>query len=255
MSLSFDEKQVLGDVSFKVAAGGTLILLGVTGSGKSVLLKLMLGLLKPDSGEILIEGEDIVPLPEEHLNTFRKRMGIVFQEGALFDSLSVYENVSYRLREEGETNEVKMEQRAREVLGFVDLDQVIDKMPAELSGGMRRRVSIARAIASEPTIMLYDSPTGGLDPVTSQTINLLITKLRDAQHVTSIVVTHRLQDAFLLANFEYSTEKQSLVPVPANGGDRPATHFLVLRDGGVFFEGSQDELRQADDPYLRKFLA
>ncbi len=255
--LSFEEKEVLSGVSFQVRRGETLVLLGITGSGKSVLLKLILGLLKPDSGQILIEGQDLVPLPETRLHAFRKRMGIVFQEGALFDSLSVLENVAYRLREEGLKDEGEIEQRVREVLRFVEMEYALDKMPAELSGGMRRRVSIARAIISEPSIMLYDSPTAGLDPVTAHTINILIAKLRDVQHVSSIVVTHRLQDAFVLAKYVYDAEEQTVVPTGTDGqpGEIVATCFLVLRDGTVYFQGTDEELARADDPYLRKFLA
>lgn len=257
VSLSFNEKRVLSDISFKLDTGGTLFLLGVTGVGKSVLLKLILGLLKPDAGEILIEGHNLAPLPEEELQAFRRRMGIVFQEGALFDSLSVYENVSYRLHEEGERDEIKVEQRVREMLSFVELEEAIYRMPSELSGGMRRRVSIARAVISQPSIMLYDSPTGGLDPVTAHTINLLIAKLRDTQHVTSVVVTHRVQDAAALADHVFSLERQALVRVLRGDGSGPATttRFLVLRDGTVYFHGGHDELAHTRDSYLRRFLA
>ncbi len=257
VSISFEEKLVLDDVSFTVGRGETTVLLGVTGSGKSVLLKVILGLLKPDSGQILVSGQDLTPLSETELYPFRQRMGMVFQEGALFDSLSVYENVAYRLREEGEKNEGRIEQRVREVLRFVELEQTLEKMPAELSGGMRRRVSIARTIVSQPSIMLYDSPTAGLDPVTAHTINLLIAKLRDTQEVSSVVVTHRLADAFVLANFAYSAERQELVPLGSDGGARPhrATRFVVLRDGAVCFWGPTEELVATQDPYLRKFLA
>ncbi|MFB3922761.1 MAG: ABC transporter ATP-binding protein [Terriglobia bacterium] len=257
VSISFEDKQVLDSVSFTVRSGDTLVLLGVTGSGKSVLLRLILGLIKPDSGQILVGGQDLTPLSETELYPFRRRMGMVFQEGALFDSLSVYENVAYRLREEGEKNEARIEERVREVLSFVELEHTLDKMPAELSGGMRRRVSIARTIVSKPSIMLYDSPTAGLDPVTAHAINLLIAKLRETQGVSSVVVTHRLADAFVLANFAYSAEKQNLVPVESDGGARPrgATRFLVLRDGAVCFWGPTEELAATQDPYLRKFLA
>lgn len=256
VSLSFDTKQVLTNISFALGEGETLILLGVTGSGKSVLLKLMLGLLKPDHGQVLIEGQDLVPLSEDSLQSLRQRMGIVFQEGALFDSLSVFDNVAYRLREEHQADEANIEQRVREVLRFVEMEPAIEKMPSELSGGMRRRVAIARTIISSPAIMLYDSPTGGLDPVTSLTINVLIAKLRDVQHVTSVVVTQRLQDAFELAKYVFSPEKQTLVPLPpGDPTSRAPTRFLVLRDGGVYFQGSEQEFTHTQDPYLLKFLA
>lgn len=256
VSLSFGEGPVLTDVSFSVAQSSTLVLLGVAATGKSVLLKLILGLLKPDSGRILVDGVDIAPLPESQLAPFRRRMGIVFQEGALFDSLSVFENVAYRLREEGALDEDALERRVREVLGFVEMEQAIYKMPSELSGGMRRRVSIARAIVSDPSIMLYDSPTAGLDPVTSHTINVLLVKLRDVGHVSSVMVTHRIQDAFTMANFVYSQEAQGLVPAHSNGetSQRSSTCFLILRDGGVYFSGPEQELTSSDDPYLRRFL-
>ncbi len=257
VSLTFEESPVLDDVSFEVEASETLVLLGVTGSGKSVLLKLILGLLKPDSGEVRVGGRDLVPLAETELFALRRRMGIVFQEGALFDSMSVYENVAYRLREDGEKVEARIESRVREVLRFVEMEHAVDKMPAELSGGMRRRVSIARAIASEPSIMLYDSPTAGLDPVTAHTINILIAKLRDVGGATSLVVTHRVADAYALAQFVYSQEKQDLVPAPANGGagGRNATRFLVLREGRIYFLGTTEEIIASTDPYVRRFFA
>ncbi len=257
VSLSFEDKRVLSGISFALGAGETLILLGVTGSGKSVLLKLLLGLLKPDAGQVLIEGQDLVPLPEEALQPIRLRMGIVFQEGALFDSLSVYENVAYRLREEHIEDEARIERRVREVLRFVEMEAAIEKMPSELSGGMRRRVSVARAIVSNPAIMLYDSPTGGLDPVTSHTIDVLIAKLREVQHVTSVVATQRLQDAFFLANYFYSAEEQTLAPLqPIRSPNSAApTRFLLLRDSKIYFQGSEQEFASSTDPYLRKFLA
>ncbi len=257
VSLAFDEKPILTHVSFQVERGGTLILLGVTGSGKSVLLKLIIGLLKPDEGQILVEGQDLTGLSEDQLHPIRKRMGIVFQEGALFDSLTVRENVAYRFREEGVTDEEAIDRRVREVLRFVEMEDAIDKMPSDLSGGMRRRVSIARTQVSEPAIMLYDSPTAGLDPVTSNTIIVQISKLRDVQHVTSVVVTHRLQDAFALANFVYSAQDHTLVPAPSgdHGGPRATTRFLVLRNGQVYYAGGEEELVSSSDPYLKKFLA
>ncbi len=256
VSLSFDEKPVLSDISFQIDRGGTLVLLGVAGAGKSVLLKLILGLLKPDSGEIKVDGQDVVPLLESQLGPIRKHIGMVFQEGALFDSLSVFENVAFPLREAGATNEEDIERRVLEVLGFVEMEQAVDKMPSELSGGMRRRVSIARAIVNQPGMMLYDSPTAGLDPVTAHTIIVLIAKLRDVEHVSSIVVTHRLQDAYALSNFVYPPDKHALVPAPSNGGRDhvPATRFLILRDAGIYFQGTGQELVYAADPYLHRFL-
>jgi phospholipid/cholesterol/gamma-HCH transport system ATP-binding protein len=256
VSLAFDEKQVLSGVSFHVNQGETLFLLGVTGTGKSVLLKLILGLIKPDSGQVLVEGRNLSPLSEEQLNGIRRQMGIVFQEGALFDSLSVYENVAYRLREDGIVQEEEIERRVREVLRFVEMEEAIDKVPSELSGGMRRRVAIARAIISQPEIMLYDSPTAGLDPVTSHTITMQIAKLRDVQHVTSLVVTHRLQDAFVLSHYVFSERKQTLVPLlsVSQGGPRPLTRFLMLREGAVYFSGTPEELAGTNDPYLLKYL-
>jgi phospholipid/cholesterol/gamma-HCH transport system ATP-binding protein len=257
VSLAFDEKQVLSQISFRVDQGETLFLLGVTGAGKSILLKLILGLIKPDSGQVLVQGQDLAPMPEEQLDQFRRRMGIVFQEGALFDSLSVYENVAYRLREDGLIPEEETERRVREVLRFVEMEEAIDKMPSELSGGMRRRVAIARAIISKPEIMLYDSPTAGLDPVTSQTITVQIAKLRDVQHVTSVVVTHHLQDAFVLANYVFSERKQGIVPVLSleHGGPRPLTRFLLMREGVVYFQGTPQQLAGTQDPYLLRYLA
>lgn len=256
VSIAFEDNLVLNDVSFDLQAGETLILLGVTGSGKSVLLKLLMALLKPDSGQVFVEGKDVVQLPETELFPFRRRMGIVFQEGALFDSLSVYENVAYLLREEGEKDEEHIERRVREVLRFVELEDTLEKMPAELSGGMRRRVSIARAIVSEPSIMLYDSPTAGLDPVTAHTINILIAKLRDVQRVSTVVVTHRIADAYALAHFAYAPEKQDLVPATASDRNhRPPCRILVLREGAVYYWGTAEELAVTRDPYLRTFLS
>ena len=256
VSLAFDEKPVLAEISFAIVPGETLFLLGVTGTGKSVLLKMMVGLRKPDAGEILVNGRNIVPFSEAELSGLRSRMGIVFQEGALFDSLDVYENVCYRLREEKVRDEAEIERRVREVLSFVEMEEAIDKMPSQLSGGMQRRVSIARAIISQPSIMLYDSPTAGLDPLTANTIILLIAKLRDAQHVTSVVVTHRLQDAFFLSTFAYSVEEGG----PVGAASRAQRHairevrFIILRDTRLYFEGNREELVRSQDPYLRKFL-
>jgi phospholipid/cholesterol/gamma-HCH transport system ATP-binding protein len=221
-----------------------------------VLLKLSLGLLKPDAGKIKVKGVDVVPLSETEMRPIRKGMGMVFQEGALFDSLTVYENVAYPLREAGESDEGHIEERVQEVLGFVEMEQAIEKLPSELSGGMRRRVSIARAIASRPGIMLYDSPTAGLDPVTAHTITALIAKLRDVERVSSIVVTHRLQDGYVLANYVYAAGQRDLVPARTrvDGDSRPPARFMLLREGGIYFQGTGAELAKEADPYLRRFL-
>jgi phospholipid/cholesterol/gamma-HCH transport system ATP-binding protein len=253
----FEEKAVLADVSLSLEPGGTLALLGVTGAGKSVLLKVILGLIKPDAGEVWVEGHNLTPLSDAELAPYRRRMGMVFQEGALFDSLSVFENVAYSLREEGLRDQAAIEQRVREVLGFVEMEHAVEKMPSELSGGMRRRVAIARAIVSQPCLMLYDSATAGLDPVTSHTINVLLAKLRDLNSVTTVFVTHRLQDAFTLSNYLYSPKTQDLVPAVSDGDRPPHVHcrFLILRDGKVYFQGTSPEFARSEDPYLRKFLA
>ncbi|MGH9356636.1 MAG: ABC transporter ATP-binding protein [Terriglobia bacterium] len=257
VSISFGEKQVLSDVSFKLACAETLVLLGAAGSGKSTLLKLAAGLLKPDSGEIIIDGENIVSLRETELYAIRRRMGIVFQEGAIFDSLSVYENIAYPLRETGKKDEIKIEETVRRLLGFVELEDAIDKMPVDLSGGMRRRVAVARAIAARPAVMLYDSPTAGLDPITAHTINILIMKMRDLQHVSSILVTQRLQDALFLSRFAFSAETRRLVPVHTNGNhaEMSSTRFVLLKDGTVYFAGNREELVKTDDPYVLRFIS
>ena len=259
--LGFDEGEVLRGISFEVAPRETKVLLGETGSGKTVTLKLAAGLLRPDSGRIRVLGRDLTALSEIELLDFRRQIGFVFQEGALFDSLSVAENVAYRLREDGVDEEEAIE-RVREALRFVEMEHAIEKLPAELSGGMRRRVSIARALVSRPVIVLYDSPTAGLDPVTSQTIITLLLRLRDAQGVTALLATHRLQDAFALANFRFDSASNRVVPANRDGlgasatasDTLPATTFLVLRDGGVYFEGDQRALVNSKDPYLKRFL-
>lgn len=258
--LGFDRGDVLRGLSFQVVPRETKVLVGETGSGKTLTLKLAAGLLRPDSGRVRILGRDVTAMSEIELLDFRREVGFVFQEGALFDSLSVAENVAYRLREEG-VEEEEIEERVREALCFVEMEDAIEKLPAELSGGMRRRVSIARALVSRPPIVLYDSPTAGLDPVTSQTIIKLILRLRDVQGVTSLLATHRLQDAFALANFRFDAEANRVVPLSQDGrGPGPsgeggsATTFLVLRDGGVYFEGDQRAILDSRDSYLKGFL-
>lgn len=253
VSIRFDEKEVLNDISFTVLPGETLIILGPAGCGKSVLMKLANGLLRPDSGHIHVFGQEITAMPERDLYTLRAHIGMVFQESALFDSLSVEENVAYRLHEEG-VSEEESHRRVVEALKFVELEQAINKFPAELSGGMRRRVSIARAIITGPDLILYDSPTGGLDPITSTTIIELIVKQRDVSHATSLLITHRLQDAFTLATHHFNQETNHMEPLP-NGGIDSSTRFLVLNEGHVVFHGTTEELVHSDDPWLKNYLS
>jgi phospholipid/cholesterol/gamma-HCH transport system ATP-binding protein len=261
VSLGFGDTDILRNLSFRVARGETLVLIGATASGKTLTLKLALGLLKPTRGRIFVLGHDITDMEEEELFPLREQLGIVFQEMALFDSLTVYENVAYRLIEEtihgdADFSDEEIERRVRQVLSFVDLEDAIWKMPSELSGGMKRRVAIARALITTPPVILYDSPTAGLDPVTSQTILTLIARLRDTRETTSVVVTHRLQDAFILASNVYDETTHELHPVSTNGGPgAPATRFLLLRDGGVYFDGAPAELLAAGDEYVQRFLA
>jgi len=262
--IGFDAGDVLRGISFEVAPRETKVLVGETGSGKTLCLKLAAGLLRPDAGRIRVLGRDITGLDETQLLDFRRQVGFVFQEGALFDSLTVAENVAYRLRED-RVEDQETDERVHEALRFVEMEDAIEKLPAELSGGMRRRVSIARALVNRPPIVLYDSPTAGLDPVTSQTIITLVLRLRDAHGVTSLLATHRLQDAFALANFRFDPAANGVVPVNRDGqrrpretgeagGAAPATTFLVLRDAGVYFEGDQRAILESKDPYLKRFL-
>ena len=253
VSIRFDEKLVLQNVSFTVHRGETRIILGPAGGGKSVLMKLTNGLLRPDSGTIRFFGEDITAMSERDLFTMRKRVGMVFQESALFDSLSVEENVAYRLNEE-RVPEKEAHERVVEALQFVELEQAIAKFPAELSGGMRRRVSIARAIISKPDLILYDSPTAGLDPITSTTIVDLVIKQRDVSHTTALLITHRMQDAFLLAMSRFDTQTGKVERLP-DGGIDDSTRFLVLNEGRVVFDGTTLELVRSTDPWLRDYLA
>ena len=255
VTIAFGDKPVLDNISFAVERGETLIILGPAGCGKSVLLKLANGLLKPDSGSIRIFGQEITTMPERELFALRAHIGMVFQESALFDSLSVEDNVAYRLHEEN-VAEDEAHNRVVEALKFVELEQAIAKFPAELSGGMRRRVSIARAIITGPDLILYDSPTGGLDPITSTTIIELVMKQRDISHTTSLVVTHRLQDAFVMATHRYDPEK-GMRPIPKDGPERgldTGTKFLVLNEGGIRFQGTTEELVHSDDPWIKEYL-
>jgi phospholipid/cholesterol/gamma-HCH transport system ATP-binding protein len=249
--LAFEQNKVLQGVSFQLRAGETKILLGIAGSGKSTILKLALGLLKPDSGRIFVLGEEVSSMEEEDLFALRRRIGMVFQESALFDSLTVEENVSYRLREEHVADE-EILRRVTEALRFVELENTLKKLPSELSGGMRRRVAIARAIVTEPETLLYDSPTGGLDPITSTRIIDLLVKQRDVYKTSALLVTHRLQDAWVMAKNYFDTKTNELRPLP-NAADSH-TSFLILRDGKVIFDGDSAELCQVDDEYIREFV-
>jgi phospholipid/cholesterol/gamma-HCH transport system ATP-binding protein len=253
VSITFDIKPVLQNISFTVCRGETRIILGPAGGGKSVLMKLANGLIRPDSGTIRVFGEDVTRMRETDLFKLRARIGMVFQESALFDSLSVEDNVAYRLHEDRVPDE-EAHNRVVEVLRFVELENTIAKFPSELSGGMRRRVSIARAIISKPDLILYDSPTGGLDPITSTTIIDLVIKQRDVAHTTSLLITHRLQDAFLLATHRFNQETGKIEPIP-NGGIDDSTKFLVLNEGKIVFDGNTHELVHTTDPWLREYLS
>jgi len=253
--IGFDEGEVLRGISFDVRPGETKVLFGESGSGKTVIMKLAAGLLRADQGRIRVMGRDIGQMQERELLDFRRHLGFVFQESALFDSMTVADNVAFRLREE-KVAENEIESRVRMALRFVELEATVDKYPAELSGGMRRRVSIARALVDNPKVVFYDSPTGGLDPVTSQTIITLIMRGRDLQGVTSLLATQRVQDAFGLANFLFDKASSQVVPIGKNGnrGAAPLTNILVLRDGQVYFDGPADSVLHSSDEYLKKFL-
>jgi phospholipid/cholesterol/gamma-HCH transport system ATP-binding protein len=262
--IGFDEGEILRGISFEVWPAETKILLGESGSGKTLIMKMAAGLLRPDAGRIWVMGQEIERRSEDDLLDFRRHVGFVFQEGALFDSLTVSDNVAFRLNEE-EIDESEVEARVREVLRFVEMEHAIDKYPGELSGGMRRRVSIARALVDRPPLVFYDSPTAGLDPVTSQTIMTLILRGRDLQGVTSMLATHRVQDAFGLARFRFDENANRVIPVLQDGhhptpGETKAegvtgpTTVLVIREGQIYFEGTAEELLKTSDDYLKTFL-
>ena len=255
VSIAFERKPVLDGISFQLAKGETKAIFGVAGSGKSTILKLSLGLIKPDDGHIYVLGEDVTELSEEALFDLRRKIGMVFQESALFDSLTVRENVAFRLFEEGNVSEDEIERRVREALSFVELEHTVDMFPSELSGGMRRRVAIARAIVTQPEIILYDSPTGGLDPVTSNTIIELVVKQRDVYKTSSLLVTHRLQDAFTMANHYFDRKANQMKPLPPGARGEVPMGFLILRDGKVIFDGDVHELAQSKDEYIREYIS
>lgn len=255
VTLAFDDRVVLDNISFRLPHGETKALFGVAGSGKSILLKLALGLIKPDAGHIFVLGEDVTEMSENQLFTLRRQIGMVFQESALFDSRTVRENVAFRLIEEGNISADEIERRVREALSFVELERTVDMFPSELSGGMRRRVAIARAIVTQPDILLYDSPTGGLDPVTSTTIVELIVKQRDVYKTSALMVTHRLQDAFVMATHYFDRTANKMLPLPKGVHCEVPMAFLILKDGKVIFDGDLDELSRTKDEYIREYIA
>jgi phospholipid/cholesterol/gamma-HCH transport system ATP-binding protein len=255
VSIAFEDRVVLDSISFQLSRGETKALFGVAGSGKSTILKLALGLIKPDSGRIWVLGQDITRMNENELFELRRRVGIVFQESALFDSLTVRENVAFRLMEEGNVSEDEIEKRVREVLSFVELERTIDMFPEELSGGMRRRVAIARAIITQPEVLLYDSPTGGLDPVTSTTIVELIVKQRDVYKTSALLVTHRLQDAFTMATHYFDRKTNKMQPLPKGAHGEVPISFLILRDAKIIFDGDAHQLATTKDDYIREYIS
>jgi phospholipid/cholesterol/gamma-HCH transport system ATP-binding protein len=254
VSLAFDDHIVLRDISFSVLAGHMVFLIGASGSGKSVILKMILGLLKPDSGVIRIDGRRVDTMSEREMMRVRDDIGMLFQESALFDSLTVADNVGYKLSEAGVLSPDEVRRRVTDVLGFIGLQDYIDQMPSELSGGQRRRVAIARAMAARPRLLLFDEPTSGLDPITAKTVDAEIIKLRDVEHVTSIVVTHQLQDAFFIATHQaLRADGHSIIP--ADDRTSEEAEFIMLKDGRIYFEGCARELRSTTDPYLKTFLS
>jgi phospholipid/cholesterol/gamma-HCH transport system ATP-binding protein len=255
VAIAFEEKPVLDGISFRLPRGETKAIFGVAGSGKSTILKLALGLIRPDSGHIYVLGQDVAQMHEEDLFELRRQIGMVFQESALFDSLTVRENVAFRLMEEGNITDNEIETRVREALRFVELEHTLDMFPAELSGGMRRRVAIARAIISHPEIVLYDSPTGGLDPVTSNTIIELIVKQRDVYQTSSLLVTHRLQDAFTMASHYFDRKTNQMQPIPAGTHGEVPMAFLILREGKIIFDGDLQQLAHTKDEYIREYIS
>jgi phospholipid/cholesterol/gamma-HCH transport system ATP-binding protein len=254
VSFAFDEHVVLSEIDFAVPRGSMTILLGPSGAGKSIILKLILGLLRPDAGRIFVDGERIDTLPETDLRRVRAGIGMLFQESALFDSLTVGENVGYRLSEETDTSETDVRERVEQVLGFMGLEEYFESMPSELSGGQRRRVAIARAMAARPALLLLDDPTSGLDPITATTVDDEIVKLRDLERVTSIAVTHQIRDAFYVADHTAIRTGGRVQIVPGDEADRSRVNFLVLNGGRIRFEGSAADLRTSSDRYVREFL-
>jgi len=254
VSFAFDDNVVLDQLSFTVPVGGTSLLLGASGSGKSTVLKLVLGLMRPDSGTISVNGARVDTLTEGQLLQLRTNIGISFQENALFDSLTVAENVGYRLYEETDLPLDQVRTRVEEVLAFIGLSETIDRMPSALSGGQRRRVGIARAMTSRPKLLLFDDPTTGLDPIVASTVDDEIVKLRDLEHVTSVIATHQIRDAFYIARHKAVRENATVEITEEHGSASSTATFMVLHQGRMHFQGSATELLASDDPYLREFL-
>jgi phospholipid/cholesterol/gamma-HCH transport system ATP-binding protein len=255
VALAFGDNKVLRGVSFQLVRGETKALFGVAGSGKSLILKLAIGLIRPDSGRIIVLGQDVAQMSEGELFGLRARIGMVFQESALFDSLSVRENVAYRLMGARGLYNDEIDHKVVEALRFVELERTLELFPAELSGGMRRRVSIARAVITQPELLLYDSPTGGLDPVTSNRIIELIVKQRDVYHTSALLVTHRLQDAFTMATHQFDKKANNMVALPKGQHCEVPMSFLILRDGKVIFDGDMQGLACTQDEYIREYIS
>jgi phospholipid/cholesterol/gamma-HCH transport system ATP-binding protein len=255
VALGFGDNEVLRGVSFRLTKGETKALFGVAGSGKSLILKLVMGLIRPDSGRIVVLDHDISEMPEEDMFALRGKIGMVFQESALFDSLTVRENVAYRLMEDHGVYDEGIDRRVREALHFVELEHTLELDPSELSGGMRRRVAIARAVITQPELLLYDSPTGGLDPVTSNTIIELIVKQRDVNKTSALLVTHRLQDAFTMATHQFDKDANRMVALPPGQHCDVPMSFLILREGKVIFDGDLRALTQTQDEYIREYIS
>jgi phospholipid/cholesterol/gamma-HCH transport system ATP-binding protein len=259
VSLRFDEVQALDHVSFEMHSGATRVVLGAAGSGKTTMLKAAIGLVKPDSGKIYLLGEEVTCMTEHQLFALRSKVGVLFQEGGLFDSITVAENVAYPLenRREGKMNPSEVDTKVKDALRFVELEKTLEQFPSELSGGMRRRVGIARAVVTEPPLVLYDSPTAGLDPITATTIIALIAKERDVANTANLIVTYRYQDGELMANFRYNPDNKErlerFMPNASNGGPL-RTVFMVMNEGKLVFEGSQSELEANQDKYIQKFV-
>ena len=255
VTMAYDDRKILDDVSFRINPGETKIVMGGSGTGKSTILKLVLGLIKPNAGRILIEGEDITTFSEHQMMEVRKTLGMVFQEGALFDSLSVYENVGYRLFEQG-LPEDEIEDAVRQMLRYVNLEASINMMPSELSGGMRRRVGIARALVGNPRLILFDEPTAGLDPITARAILELAIKMRDLEGRSSIFVTHRIDDIRVLSSSYATIGNDGNIEFKQEAGimNLINTKFLMLKDSKIIFSGTDEQLSASTDPYIRDFL-